>query len=106
MIEILYVKQDAQFLEQVKKKLDIADNVIYISPGLCTHVSQNIIYLTLDVCHQVDISHNRNLESFLIAVSDDSKHQVVVRMKKPLIKKENSIQYSKVGIILDVGNDF
>lgn len=49
------VKDDGQFLEQVKQKLGIIDNVIYIGPSLRIVVSQNVIYLTLNVYHRVDI---------------------------------------------------
>ena len=66
---------------------------------------QNIIYLTLDVGHRVDVSHDWNLEGFLTTMSNDSKHKVVIWMKEALIEEKSSIQNSKIGTFLDVGND-
>ena len=45
------VEEDAKLLEQVSEGLGLADNVIHVGPGPGTHVSQNIICLTLDVGH-------------------------------------------------------
>lgn len=42
------------------------------------HVLQNVIYLILDVGNRVDIFYDRNLERFLAAISDDSKHKAMV----------------------------
>ena len=39
-------------------------------------------------------------------MSDDSKHKAVIRVKESLIEERSSIQNSKVGTSLDVGNDF
>ena len=44
-------EEDAKLLEQVSEELGLADNVIYVGPGLSTHVLQNVIYLTLDIGH-------------------------------------------------------
>lgn len=52
------VKNNAQLFEYVKPELGSADNVIYVGPGSGIHVSQNVIYLMLDVGYQVDISHD------------------------------------------------
>lgn len=38
-------------------------------------------------------------------MSDNSKHKAVVWMKEPLIEERSSIQHSKVGTFLDVGDD-
>ena len=67
---------------------------------------QNVIYFLLDVGYQIDISHDQNLEDFLAAIGDNSKHKAVVWMKEPLIEKGSGIQHSKVSTPLDVGNDF
>ena len=53
-----------------------------------------------------DISHDRNLKDFLVAMSNNNKHKVVIRVKEPLIEKRSNIQNSKVETSLDVGNDF
>lgn len=90
----------------MRQELGSADNVIYISLGLGIDVSQNVMYLTLDVGHGVDISHDWNLEDFLAVMNDNSKYKVVIWMKEILIKERSSIQNSKVGTSLDNSNDF
>lgn len=68
-------------------------------------ILQNVIYLILDLGHQVNGPHDWNFEGFLAAVSDDNKHKAVVWMKKLLIKERNITKNSKVSISLDVDND-
>lgn len=41
-------------------------------------LSQNLIYLTLDVGYRVNIFHDQNLEGFLAAVNDDNKHKAII----------------------------
>ena len=85
------VKKNAQLIKQVRQRLGSTDNIINVGSGPGTDALQDVIYLTLDVGNQVDVSHNWNLESFLAAVSDDSKHKAVSWMKEILVKEKSSI---------------
>ena len=53
-----YIEEDAQLLEQVRQGLGSTKNVIRIGQGPSMDFLQNVIYLTLDVGHGVEVSYN------------------------------------------------
>lgn len=93
-----------QLYKQVKRKLGSADNIIYVGPGLDIDFSLNIIYLTLNISHQVDISYNQNLECFVSMINHNNKHKAVIKIQKLLVKKRNSIQQRKTVIFVNISN--
>ena len=54
--------------------------------------------------YQVDVSHDRNLESFLAVVRDNGEHETLIRVEKPLIEKRGDIKDDHIGISLDAGD--
>lgn len=98
-------EEDVHLFEQVRERPGSTDNVIYVGPGQGTQFLQNVIYLLLDVGHQVDILYDRNLEHLLATIGDKSKREAMVWIKRPLIEERSSIQNNKVGTSLDIGND-
>lgn len=74
--------------------------------SLNVDVLEDVIYLTLDVGHQVDIAHDQDLKSLLALVGDTGEYKAVIGIKQSLIKEGYNIQNSKINIPLDIGNDF
>lgn len=58
----------------------------------------------LSICHWVDVSHDQDLESFLIVICYDSKYEMMIRIEMPLIEEWGSIKDNQVGASLDVGD--
>lgn len=52
---------------------------------------ENVVNLLLDLGDRVDVAHNKDLEVFLSAMSDNNGYEVMVRMEKLLIKKEDGV---------------
>lgn len=48
---------------------------------------QDIIYLMLNVSHQIDVTHNWHLEGFLASMGDNGKYVAIVRTQKPLVEE-------------------
>lgn len=41
---------------------------------------EDVVNLLLDIGNQVDVAYNRDLEGFLAAIYNDSKHKTMVRV--------------------------
>lgn len=52
---------------------------------------QNIIYFVVDTSHQVDIFYDRNLNNFLVMVSNNSKYKAMIWIQELLVKERNDI---------------
>lgn len=76
-----------QFIKQVRERLCSTHNVIDICwyPGL--YSAKDIVYLTLNVCYQVDLSYYRDLEGLLTVVCYDGKYETMIKMEVLLVKK-------------------
>ena len=60
----------------------------------------------LDIGYQVNVSHNQNLEDFSTALHDNNKHEMIIKVEKPLVEKRGNIKDGKVSTSLDIGNYF
>lgn len=45
------------------------------------NISEDVIYLTLDVGHQIDIAYDQDLKSILALMGDNNKYNAVIGMK-------------------------
>lgn len=77
-----------------------------MSTSSSVDVSKDVIYLMLDVGHQVDIAYDQDLKGLLALVGDTGEHKAVIGIKQLLIKEGYNIQNSKINILLDIGNNF
>lgn len=50
-------------------------------------MAQYIINFTFDIGHGIDIAHDRDLKDFLAAIGDDNKHELMIKVKKPLLEE-------------------
>ena len=69
------------------------DNVIHINTSKFSKLSQKSIYLTLNICKRVFISHDNNVERFLLSMIDYDEFMFVIRMYASLIKKTDTIDH-------------
>ena len=58
--------------------------------------SEYSINLTLHVCWRIFAFHDRNVERFLISMSDDREFVTIIRVYSSLIEKEDCIHYCDV----------
>lgn len=59
-------------------------------------VFKDIIYLTLDISHQVDIAYNQNLKSLLALVNNNDKHKAIIVIKQLLVKKNTIFKTARL----------
>lgn len=52
---------------------------------------EDIVNLLLDKSDQVDTDHDWHLKSLLVAMGNDSKHEVMIKMKQSLIEEKSRI---------------
>lgn len=48
---------------------------------------EDVVYFALNVCYQVDVSHYWDVKDFLAVVCYDVKHETMIRVEAPLVKK-------------------
>lgn len=65
---------------------------------------EDVIYFALDICYQVDVSHYWDLEGFLATVYYDDKHEIMISVKAPLVKKSRNVKDGQVFAFLDISN--
>lgn len=54
---------------------------------------EDVIYLALDVYHQVDVSHYRDLQNLLAVVCYDREHETMIRVEATLIEEKSCVEH-------------
>lgn len=85
------IEQHLELLEEVKQRPSTTDNVVNIYTCSGSYFAKNVVNLLLDLDNRVDVAHDKDLEVFLSAMSDNDEYEVMVRMEKLLIKKEDDV---------------
>lgn len=72
------VEQDAELCEKICQGLSSSHNVVSIGLSPFLYTSKNIINFAFYICYQINVTHYRNLKSFLPLISDESKYLSVI----------------------------
>lgn len=79
--------------------------MVDIGAGSVPNTLQNVIDLSLDIGHEIDVIYDWHLKGFLIPISYNSKYISEIRVQLPLVEERDSIKNSQVYASLHDSND-
>ena len=74
------IKQDLEFIKEIKQKLCTTNNIVNVCSCLGLYILEDVINLSLDVRHRVNVAHDQDLEDFLAAICNDDEYKSMVRV--------------------------